>query len=219
MAIKLKLKPKYVLLLFNKISLQGSNLLNYMNKNGSSISYLYGSILSVICEHDYIKKDDIKDFESNISDLSNSNSFLFSLKASKDANGLYHLISISNSHLRDADIFNCYEKMVEKPSDCKKLVLLCDIGITGTELEKALKFYLKNEFKYKDGEDKEIGRNRILNEQCYFKFDPENSDNWNKFNQNFTSFNKVIICAAIITENGIARQIYKSQLATMVKGG
>ena len=183
------------LLLFNDKSLQGSKLLKFMNDNSLSISHLYKTILDVICLHECITKNDIEKFRSNFISLINNNTMFFSLKSLSDANGLHHLLAVSGSSFtRDADLDNCYQKVLNKSAICDQLVILCDVGITCTELKKALNFYINNEFNVKKG------RARILKEQCYYDFSFEDSVERSRFKYNFTNFRKVIILGALSTE-------------------
>ena len=75
---------------------------------------MYKTILSIVNYHDCITKEDIDKFKKNFNRLKGCNDALFfSLKSLEDTNGLHHLLSVSDgTALREADIRDCYQKIV-----------------------------------------------------------------------------------------------------------
>ncbi|KVX02247.1 reverse transcriptase domain-containing protein [Shewanella frigidimarina] len=189
------------LLLFNKVSLKGSKLQAYMDANKYSLKYLYETILAVLSKHVYISPEDVTSFGDLLIDAMNNNkSEIFTLKnIHKDKNGLLHLISETGAaNLRILKVDNCFEKIINLSPDIEEIVILCDVGISGTEFKKALDFYLKNFREGKEISDEE--RVSIIDRESYFSFDQKDSVLWSSFKSNFCSVNKIVIVAALITE-------------------
>lgn len=189
------------LLLFNRVSLKGSKLQEYMDAEGYSLRYLYETILAVLPKHVYISPEDITKFGGLLTDsMENSKSEIFTLKnIHKDKNGLQHLISETGAaNLRALKVDNCFDNIVNLSPDIEEIVILCDVGISGTELKKALDFYLTNSREGNEIADEK--RDDIIEKESYFPFDLKDNVLWSTFKSNFCSVNKVVIVAALITE-------------------
>ena len=200
------------LLLFNKVSLKGSQLQTYMDTNGYKLRYLYETILAVLSKHVFISPEDITNFGHLVKDaFENNKSEIFTLKnIHKDKNGLQHLISETGAaNLRNPSLDNCFDNIVNLTSGIEEIVILCDVGISGTELKKALDFYLTNFRQSKEISD-EV-RDGIIEDESYFPFDYKDSVLWSSFKSNFCSVNKVVIVAALVTER------FKTRVEQVIK--
>ncbi|MGI2179043.1 reverse transcriptase domain-containing protein [Shewanella frigidimarina] len=200
------------LLLFNQVSLKGSKLQKFMDCNNLSLKFLYETILIVLSKHIYISTSDISTFGEYLNAACNNNkSQIFTLKdIQKDKNGLQHLISETGaSNLRNTSLNNCFENVVNLKPDVEEIVILCEVGISGTELKKALDFYFRNS---RAGiEISEERRACIIETESYFPFDQNNSSLWSAFKSNFCSVNKVVIVAALVTEK------FKNRVENIIK--
>lgn len=200
------------LLLFNRVSLKGSKLQAYMDSNEYSLKYLYETILAVLSKHVYISPEDITRFGGLLTDaMENSKSEIFTLKnIHKDKNGLQHLISETGAaNLRILKVDNCFTNIVNLSSDIEEIVIVCDVGISGTELKKALDFYLRNS--RQDNEITDNERDDIIARESYFSFDHKDSALWSLFKSNLCSVNKVVIVGALVTEK------FKTRVEEVIK--
>ncbi|GAB2707645.1 RNA-directed DNA polymerase [Aliiglaciecola aliphaticivorans] len=200
------------LLLFNRVSLKGSKLQAYMDAEEYSLKYLYETILAVLSKHVYIGPNDITRFGHLLKDAFEDNkSQIFTLKnIHKDKNGLQHLISETGAaNLRTPCLDNCFDNIVNLSSCVEEIVILCDVGISGTELKKALDFYLTNS--RQDNKISDDKRDDIIERESYFSFDHKDSALWSSFKSNFCSVNKVVIVAALVTER------FKTRVEQVIK--
>ena len=165
------------LLQFNPASLQDSDTWTYMQKNGFDFTDLYQSIIQIIAKHQYLNNDDIALFDYNIATLKEEGCCFFAIKKLEDNNGLHHLLSFTKADSEDRTLITDCVNNLKKATN-ETLCIICDNIVSGEQIEKALKFYLKGE-----------GKNQI-----YHEFNDDS------FGDLLVKFNKIVFLSALDTE-------------------
>ena len=188
------------LTIFNSESIKGSELQKYMDKKNLDIVFLHKTILEVLKRHVFFTDDSIEKFRTLITKYQNDNSyFLFPIKNPQDDNnGLLRLIQTFDKGGR---LFNFKDRIVRTlySNNCVKekdsLVIISDNFISGKQTEKALKYYISEEY---------IDNNRLLEinsekrNSRYFTF--QNIEQSKHFRANFDTFKNIIFLSAISTK-------------------
>ncbi|MDG3434463.1 reverse transcriptase domain-containing protein [Vibrio parahaemolyticus] len=193
------------LLLFNPSSLRGSDLEAFMKDKGYDFIFLYESILDIISKHTPINQENVSSFKDKLEiSISNDKDTFFTLKnINRDKNGLQHLIqSCGADKLRTIELEDCFNDISKLQGNSHNIVILCDVGISGTEFRKALRFYFKNAV-YQNGKDVALNTEThkiLVNKECYFDYDPTNIPHWNSFKQNFMNASSIKILTAASTK-------------------
>lgn len=192
------------LTLFNDDSIEGSELKNYMDKKGYNLSKLYRAILFVLNKHVFISKEDIKFFKENLEErINDKNNIIFSLKNYlSDSNGLKRLMDKVGFEERKIDLLTNFDKLCSNTVS-KKLIIISDIFISGSQTKKALEYYLKTDHKdevsliqFNDHKPSKNSRSPI--EERYFTFNSLEKSNF--FLENFKFFEEIIFVSPLMTK-------------------
>lgn len=106
-------------------------------------------LLEVIASHESISHQDSIEFIENLKVLNKNGTLLFSLKTVDDYNGLYALLlkqSSGEELIRDLHL-DKFVNLVLNSTETKKLVILSDICISGTQVQKAFEYYFDDSIK------------------------------------------------------------------------
>lgn len=185
--------------IFNSESIAGSKLEQYMTQKGLNIDTLYSTILKILNGHYSVDSEGLNFFKQEITKYyTDPNCILFPLKNPDiDKNGLFRLINKLNL----GDRFFNFQSHVDQlfKTDCteKKLIIISDISISGTQTRKALKYYT-NQFQT----DEEINEFRLSGktpkEERYYTF--SNLTESKQFRNNLENFKDIIILSPIVTK-------------------
>ncbi|GEK15228.1 hypothetical protein AFI02nite_32640 [Aliivibrio fischeri] len=191
------------LLLFNSSSIKGSNLENFMDEKGYDLNFLYDCILDVIGKHISIDQENVANFKDKLEATISNRDMVFTLKnINHDKNGLQHLIQTCGADkLRTLKLEDCFDDIAKLKGQSHNITILCDVGISGIEFRKALRFYFKNSV-YQGGKDiflESSKRKTLVEKECYFDYDPKNSIAWNSFKSNFMRASSIKILTAMST--------------------
>ncbi|CAH7209810.1 Reverse transcriptase domain-containing protein [Vibrio chagasii] len=191
------------LLLFNQSSIKGSALQAFMDKKGYTLQFLYESILDVVDKHTCIDQENIVSFKDKLELSIKNNDIFFTLKnINNDKNGLQHLIQICGADkLRTLDLEDCFNNIANLENTNKNITILCDVGISGTEFKKALRFYFKNSI-FENNQETLLTPARhalTVEKECYFDYNPEDIKNWDSFKKNFMASPTIRIMTAMST--------------------
>lgn len=162
-------------------------------------------LITLIKSHECILESEMKDFIDKVKELEvNTDSNLFLIKDLSDFNGTHRIL------YQDNDIGREVAKL--KPSlltnNSKKATLITDIALTGSQVKRALKFYLT-------GEGSRVNDN-------YFEFTKE--EHIKLFNT-FSNFEVLNICTILYTEDAIKtiqetlRNILSTQIVVNIEHG
>lgn len=193
------------LLLFNPYSLKGSDLEEFMKEKNYDLSFLYDCILDIISKHTPISHENVSSFKDKLEvSISNKSDVFFTLKnINRDKNGLQHLIqSCGAEKLRTIKLEDCFNDIAKLQGQSHNIVILCDVGISGTEFRKALRFYFKNAV-YKGGNELVLNADdhqNLVKKECYFDYDPSNTSYWDSFKKNFMNASSIRILTAASTK-------------------
>ncbi len=182
---------------FNDYSLKGSKLREYMDINHFEQNDLYTTILNILKIHQYIDDEDVNVFKENLTQLKREESLLFPFKNFFDGNGLGRLI-VSIRERREEIFGYCIEKVCNKSKGQNKLVIMTDIGISGTQTNNAFGYYLKPFQNEVDLNEDANGRDIDKNKSNYYKF--ESLEQARKFQERFLEFKEIIFLTALATK-------------------
>lgn len=199
------------LLLFNYVSIKDTSLGEFISQKDYSLEYLYSSILDVVNRHTCIDSENISKFKDKLESIrGDSNGYLFTLKnINRDKNGLQHLIqSCGGDMLRTLKLEDCFSDIADIDAGSRyKITILGDVGISGTEFKKAMRFYFKNKVMKKNGSKAYVeveltgdDRDSLINKECYFPFDHTDIKQWESFRNRFMGASSIELLTAVSTK-------------------
>lgn len=161
-------------------------------------------LVTLIKSHECMLESEIKNFIKKVKELDEENHDLFLIKNERDFNGTHRILYRDNDIGRGVSTFT--PSSIKK--DSKQATLVTDLVLTGYQIRKALKFYLK-------GESSRQNDN-------YFEFTTEERNNLLTAFQELEVLN---ICTVLYTDNAIfciqeeLREILKTQIDVKVEYG
>ncbi len=190
--------------LFNEESIAGSELKRYMDEKGYNLSTLYKSILTVLNAHSYISQNHIVFFQEKIEVYKKDKEcILFPIKNPlNDANGLKRLLEKSGYNERDFNWLNQFDGLCGD-HNLKKLIIITDVSISGSQTKKAFDYYLKSDYEDESkliefNETKANYDKKSPNEERYFLFDK--LEKCKKFQANLRAFEQIIFLSPLMTK-------------------
>lgn len=161
-------------------------------------------IVTLIRSHEYMLESEVHSFIDRVKELDTPNRSLFLIKKVADYNGTHRILYRDNEIGRGVATFT--PRSITKDSD--QVTLITDLVLTGSQVKRALKFYLK-------GEGSRPNDN-------YFEFTQE--DHTNLFDI-FSGLEVLDICTVLYTENAIQKiqealqEILDNEIKVNVKHG
>lgn len=161
-------------------------------------------LVTLIKSHECMLESEIKNFIKKVKELDEENYDLFLIKNESDFNGTHRILYHDNDIGRGVSTFT--PSSIKKGS--KQATLVTDLVLTGYQIRKALKFYLK-------------GENSRQNDN-YFEFTDEERNN---LLQAFQELEVLNICTVLYTDNAIfciqeeLREILNTQIDVKVEYG
>lgn len=169
------------------------NWLRLFAKNPEDVRFL----LEVIATHQTVNPKDVLPFKNEISDFQNKpNCILFSIKTLDDANGLQRFLFY---HYGNREIINQMSKFkdkilqIDETQNDNILIILADIGITGSQMINGLEDY------YLNREPEENNGKKILKKD-WEKYHTISIDELQNFRCKLKSFSKVKFVLIAYTE-------------------
>ncbi|MGX5529748.1 TOTE conflict system archaeo-eukaryotic primase domain-containing protein [Bacillus toyonensis] len=106
------------------------------------------ALLNVIASHQYIKEEDIEEFMVKVDDtLGSTNKIFFHIKSAEDYNGFHRLVLSGFPHTRKLKLDQFVSRVLTESTSDSDLVILSEIGISGSQIVNALKrYYLSSNF-------------------------------------------------------------------------
>ena len=128
------------LLLYNPMTLKGSELEYFMLDKGYNYNFLYETILDVVLKHKNITESNMQKFKKYIDKRLDDSTF-FSIKTLDDCNGTFQVLNHINRQ-REVKLDDCENNLTA----CNKenIVFLSDINISGFQTINALEYYFGN---------------------------------------------------------------------------
>ena len=180
--------------LFNIDSIKNSKFEVFINENRISFSTLYNALLTLIELHHIITVEDRDWFINNIKAINDTKNLIFPLKdPPSDCNGLNRLFFESRIQ-RDIDFSIIIKDLYTQDKNYNAVYLISDIFLSGTQSEKALKYYFDD---FKKNEEIDYRNKSLVNER-YYKF--ANLHESEKFKYNMLKIKEVIFLAPIRTK-------------------
>ncbi|MEJ9227619.1 reverse transcriptase domain-containing protein [Priestia aryabhattai] len=155
-------------------------------------SKYHKSLLNVIASHSYIKEEDVESFFFEIKELlKEENNIFFHIKSAEDHNGFHRIILSGFKHTRNLELDKFIGKVLEGIKSEHQLVILAEIGISGSQICNALKWY------YLSNDLTEKSKLKLIENEKYYDIPLDKHDD---FKKNMRSFRKVHIVFTNYTE-------------------
>ncbi len=190
--------------LFNEESIGGSDLKKYMDEKGYNFPTLYKSILTVLNAHCYISQNHLNFFQEKITAYKNDKDcILFPIKNPlNDANGLKRLLEKSGYNERDFNWPNQFDNLCGD-HNFKKLIIVTDVSISGSQTKKAFDYYLKSDYEDESkliefNENRPDSDKKSPKEERYFLFNT--IEKCKKFQGNLSAFDQIIFLSPLMTQ-------------------
>ena len=190
--------------LFNEASIAGSNLKKYMDEKSYELSFLYNAILNVLNVHSYISQDHLNFFREKIEYYKKDKEcIILPIKDTlSDANGLKRLLEKCDYHDRD---FNWPKQFDSLCCDCdfKKLIIITDVAISGSQTKKAFDYYLKSNYEDETqlntfNETPLAPNKKSPKEERYHLFNT--IEKCKKFQSNLNAFEQIVFLSPMMTK-------------------
>lgn len=139
------------------------------------------ALLNVIASHKYIKDEEIASYFSKIKELLEGNNLFFHIKSAEDDNGFHRMTSQFQSK-RQLKLDEFVSRVLKENTSEYELVLLSEIGISGSQIINALKRY------YLSGKLSEETRSNSINIEKYY---PIKSEEHEFFKSKIKLFKKI----------------------------
>ncbi|MBG9858131.1 TOTE conflict system archaeo-eukaryotic primase domain-containing protein [Bacillus wiedmannii] len=104
------------------------------------------ALLNVIASHQYIKEKDVTEFFMKVEEtIGNAKKIFFHIKSAEDYNGFHRLVLSGFPKIRQLRLDQFVSRVLTEPTTDYDLVILSEIGISGSQTVNALKrYYLSN---------------------------------------------------------------------------
>lgn len=184
------------LTLINNESIKGSRFEAFLDGK-TSISQVHTAILSLLSAHCPLTDEDIAYFKENLDQKNHDEYLIFAAKhPDRDKNGLFRLLARCGYPNREPDFEKSERILYSRGCPIKKLVILLDTSITGSQFIKAFNYYttpLANE-------EALIAANKLLVQlkDKYFEF--KNIVEQQNFLENLKAMEEIIVLMPTTTE-------------------
>jgi len=189
--------------IFNKDSIKDSELEKYMLKESLQLPYLYNTILKVLSKHIHISNEHVDSFRDKVKSVSYAkNTVVIPIKNPlNDGNGLKRLLEKCGYEDRDFDWQKNFYSLCTDKSAVKKIIVLTDVAISGSQTKKAFDYYMTeqndNDALINFNKNK-IGDSKSPMDERYFLYGDINESA--NFQNNIRNCEQIIFVSSIMTE-------------------
>ncbi|NQX54414.1 hypothetical protein HQN86_12385 [Pedobacter panaciterrae] len=202
--------------IFNEESIKGSQLAKYMAEHEPVIQIpkLHRAIMEVALIHKGPTDENIEEFKNTTSKYIEDGDCIFPLKhPGRDENGLLRLINKANFLPRAFDWDKNAKVLFNSDLTGKSIVLIADLTISGSQMLKALEYYLKDYSKIEELNE----ANRVAEEHNLKYFRYASIEEANKCLQNFKNAKEIVILSPMVTEKFVKAITQHPMLVDRVK--